>query len=125
MVKVLKWLEGPTAVERRVSEVKAYDGSRIILSAEVIDHIVRKHPQMVSAVGFAREQLVSYLTRALEDPKEVFLDTLGSRHFIMEVDELYLNVVVIGDSVRTAYLIGKRTYARLRKARWLRRLYSA
>lgn len=76
-------------------------------------------------VGLDKEQLVSYLTRAWQAPKEVFLDSLGSRHFIMDVDELYLNVVVIGNSVKTAYLIGKRTYARMRKARWLRRLYSA
>lgn len=108
-----------------MSEVKAYDGSRLVISAEVIDHIVRKHPQMISAVGLRQEQLVSYLTRALQAPKEVFLDTLGSRHFVTAVDELYLNVIVIGDSVKTAYLIGKRSYARMRKARWLRRLYSA
>lgn len=108
-----------------MSEVKAYDGSRIILSAEVTDHIVRKHPQMLSIVGLDRERLVTHLTRALEAPKEVFLDTLGSKHFILDVDELYLNVVVIEHSVKTAYLMGKRTYARMRKARWLRRLYSA
>lgn len=121
----MQWIERPSVVEGEVSEVKAYDGSRIILSAEVIDHIVRKHPQMVSAVGLAREELVSALVRALESPKEVFLDTIGSRHFILNVGELYPNVVVIEDSVKTAYLIGNRTYARMRKARWLRRLYSA
>jgi hypothetical protein len=108
-----------------MSEVRAYDGSRVWLSMEAIDHILRKHPQMVSAVGFTEEGLVSSLVRALESPNEVFLDTLGSRHFVLDVGELYLNVVVIGGSVKTAYLIGKRTYARMRKARWLRRLYSA
>jgi hypothetical protein len=112
-------------VNPRVSQIKAYDGSIIILSSEVIDHIVRKHPQMFSIVGFDREQIVTSLIRALETPNEVFLDTLGSRHFVMQVDELHLNVIVIGDSVKTAYLIGNRTYARMRKTRWLRRLYSA
>jgi hypothetical protein len=108
-----------------VSEVKAYDGAKISLSAGAIDHVLRKHPQMLSIVGFTREELVSTLVRALESPSEVFLDTLGSKHFILNVGELYLNVVVIGGSVKTAYLIGNRTYARMRKARWLRRLYSA
>ena len=108
-----------------MTEVKAYDGVQITLSAQTIDHVLRKHPQMLSIVGFTREEFVSTLVRALESPKEVFLDTLGSRHFILNVGELYLNVVVVGGSVKTAYLIGNRTYARMRKARWLRRLYLA
>lgn len=108
-----------------MSEVTACDGSQVSLSREAVDHILRKHPQMLSAVGFTKEKLVSSLVRALESPNEVFLDTLGSRHFVLNVGELYLNVVVIGGSVKTAYLIGKRTYARMRRARWLRRLYSA
>ena len=109
----------------RVNEIKAYDGSIILLSPEVIDHIVRKHPQMFSIVGFDKEQIAASLIRALETPNEVFLDTLGSKHFVMGIEELHLNVIVIGDSVKTAYLIGSHTYARMRKARWLRRLYSA
>lgn len=89
----------------------------------MIDHIVRKHPQMFSVVGSLREQVESSLIQALQTPKEVFSDTLGSKHFVMKVNELYLNVVVIGGSVKTAWLMGNRSYARMRKARWLHRLY--
>jgi len=111
-------------VSPRVIEIRAYDGSLILLSSEVVDHIVRKHPQMFSIVGFSKDQIVITLIHALETPSEVFLDTLGSKHFIKEVGDVYLNVIVIEDSVKTAYLIGNRTYARMRRARWLRRLYS-
>jgi hypothetical protein len=106
-----------------MSEVKAYDGSQVVITPEVIDHIVRKHSQMLSIVGFGKEQLLSSLIRALESPMKVFLDARGSRYFILRADDLYLNVIVIRGSVKTAYLIGERTYARMRKARWLRRLY--
>ncbi len=106
-----------------MSEVKAYDGSRVVVTAEVIDHIVRKHPQMLSIAGFGKEQLLPSLFRALESPTKVFLDAHGSRYFILKAGDLYLNVIVIRGSVKMAYLIGERTYARMRKARWLRRLY--
>ncbi len=106
-----------------MTEVRAYDGSQVVVTGEAIDHIARKHPQMLSIVGFGKEQLLSALIQALEDPTKVFLDARGSRYFILKAGDLYLNVIVIRGSVKTAYLIGERTYARMRKARWLRRLY--
>lgn len=99
------------------------DGSRIIIAHEVIDHILGKHPQMLSVGGLTKMALISSMTQALKRPTEVFLDNRGSRHFVLRIGELYLNVVEVDGQVKTAYLMGNRSYVRMRKARWLRRLY--
>ncbi len=106
-----------------MQKVRAYDESQVTITREVLDHIQRKHPQMFSMVGLSREQLVSSLVQALGNPDEVYVDTSGSRYCVKRIDALYLNVIVVGETVKTAYLMGNRTYRRMRKTRWLRRLY--
>lgn len=104
-------------------KVKAHDGSEITVSQEVIDHIVRKHPQMLSVVGFERERLVASLVLTLENPVEIHANAGLSKYYLRKLNDLYLNIIVIGDTVKTAYLIGDATYKRMSRARWLRRLY--
>jgi hypothetical protein len=104
-------------------QVKTYDGSLVTVTDEVIDHIQRKHPEMLSSEGFTREQLFSSILEALEKPSEVYADARRSRYFLRRLNHLSLNIVVVRDRVMTAYLMGERTYARMGKLRWLRRLY--
>jgi hypothetical protein len=104
-------------------QVKIYDGSFITITDEVIDHIQRKHPEMLSSEGFTREQLFSSILQTLEKPSEVYLDGRRSRYFLRKLNQLCLNIIVVRDTVKTAYLMGERTYARMGKIKWLRRLY--
>ena len=104
-------------------EVTAYVGSRITIASEVIDHVERKHPQMLSVARLNGEKLVSSVIRTLENPNEVYVDAHNARYFLRKMEELYLNVIVRGDIVKTAYLMGERTHRRMEKTRWLRRLY--
>lgn len=104
-------------------EVRAYDGSLITITSEVIEHVERKHPQMVSLARLNGERLLSSVIRTLEKPDEVFVDARHARYFLMKMDDLYLNVIVTNDIVKTAYLMGERTHKRMEKTRWLRRPY--
>ena len=52
-------------------EVVAYNGSRITVTREVIDHIERKHPQMLSVAGLSAERLLSLMIQTIESPTEV------------------------------------------------------
>jgi len=103
--------------------VKTYDGSFVTVTDEVIDHIHRKHPEMLSSEGFTREQLFSSILQALEKPTEVYADARGSMYFLRKLNDLCLNIIVARNTVKTAYLMGESTYARMGKIRWLRRLY--
>ena len=103
-------------------KIKAYDGTSVALIEDVVDHVARKHSEVLSLLSLVREGFVKLLCSSLEDPDEAYLDVRGSKYFLKRVDGLYLNVVVSGDTVRTAYLISSRTYSRMRRRRWLRRL---
>jgi len=103
--------------------VKTYDGALVTITDEVIDHMERKHPEMLSLVGFMKEQLISAIVQTLEKPDEVYVDVRSSKYFLKKLDDLYLNVIVVGDGVKTTYLMGTRTYARMGKMKWLHRLY--
>jgi len=102
--------------------VKTYDGALVTITDEVIDHMERKHPEMLSLAGFMKEQLISSIAQTLEKPDEVYVDVRSSKYFL-KLDDLYLNVIVVGDGVKTTYLMGTRTCARMGKMKWLHRLY--
>ena len=102
--------------------VRAYDGSSIAVAEEVVDHIVRKHSDMLSLLGLVREDFVKLLSSVLEEPDEVYVDVYDFRYFLKKTDDLRLSVIVGEETVKTAYLISQKTYFRMRKKRWLRRL---
>lgn len=104
-------------------QVKTYDGALVTVTDEVIDHIERKHPEMLALVGFVKGHLVSSIVETLERPNEVYTDDRRSRDFLKKLDDLYLNVIVVEDRVKTTYLISGKTYDRMGKMRWLHRLY--
>ena len=106
----------------KLLEVSAYDGTFITLADDVVDHIVRKHSEVLAFLTLMREDFVNLLCKTLEEPNEVYVDVYKSRYFLKRLNDFYLNVVVSGQSARTAYLIGRKTYSKMRRKRWLRRL---
>lgn len=85
--------------------VRAYDGSSIAVTEDVVDHIVRKHSEMLSLLGLDREDFVKLLCSVLEEPDEVYVDVYDSKYFLKKTDDLRLNVIVAEETVKTAYLI--------------------
>jgi hypothetical protein len=102
--------------------VRAYDGSSIAVTEDVVDHVVRKHSETLSLLGLTREDFVKLLRRVLEEPDEVYVDAYDFKYFLKKMDDLHLNVIVGEETVKTAYLISQKTHFRMRKKRWLRRL---
>jgi hypothetical protein len=70
---------------------------------------------MLSLAGFMKEQLISSIAETLEKPSEVYMDVRCSKYFLKKLDDLYLNVIIVGDRVKTTYLMGTRTYASQRR----------
>lgn len=102
--------------------VRTHDGTYLIITEDVVDHVIRKHSEVLSLLGLTREGFVKLLRSSLEEPNEAYMDIHDSRYFLKRLNDLYLNVVVSSDTVRTAYLISLKTYSRMRKRRWLRHL---
>jgi len=102
--------------------VRAYDGSSVAVTEDVVDHVVRKHSEMLSLLGLTREDFVKLLRGVLEGPDDVYVDACDFKYFLKKMDDLHLNVIVGEGTVKTAYLISQKTHFRMRKKRWLRRL---
>lgn len=39
----------------------------------------------------------------IEEPDEAYMDTFGTEYFLKKIDELYVNTLVVEDSVKTAF----------------------
>jgi len=110
------------ALKLKTLEVRAHDGTSITITEDVIDHVIRKHSEILTLLGLTKEEFVSLLRSVLEKPHEAYVDAYGSIYFLKRLNKLYLNVVVGEKTVKTAYLIDSKTYSRMRRKRWLRRL---
>ena len=106
----------------KVLKVRAYDGTSIAVTEDVVDHVVRKHSEILSLLALTRKRLVKLLCDVLQEPNEVYVDVYDSRYFLKKLDDLYLNVIVSEQTVKTAYLISQKTYSKMGSKRWLRRL---
>ena len=109
--------------EKERYEIKAYDGSKVFLYNETIDHILRKHKEMISILNLKGNDLVKLIINTLENPNQIYIDNKGGKYFLKKYNELYFNVIVHENIIRTAYLISSKTYLRMVKKRWLQRLY--
>jgi hypothetical protein len=103
-------------------EVRAYDGALVTVSEDVVDHVNRKHSEVLFLLGLTEEGSFDLLCSVLKKPHEAYVDSYGSKYLLKRVNDLYLNVVVDEGIVRTAYLINSKTHSRMRRRRWLRRL---
>jgi hypothetical protein len=106
----------------KLLEVSAYDGTFIALADDVVDHIVRKHSEILAFLTLTREDFVKLLCNTLEKPNEVYVDARKSKYFLKKLNDFYLNVIVSEQTVKTAYLINRKTYFKMGRKRWLRRL---
>jgi hypothetical protein len=69
------------------------------------------------------EELRKIITDVIENPDEVYIDTFNTKYFLKKINEFYVNTIVVGESVKTAYLISKKSYQKFRERKWVRRLY--
>ena len=102
--------------------VKCFDGTSASVTVDVVGHVSRRHSEVLSSLGLSEEGLFGLLCNVVEKPNEAYVDSFGSRYLLKHFGDFYLCVIVDEGVVRTAYLINSRTYSRMRRRRWLRRL---
>ena len=106
----------------RTLKVQAYDGTSVTVTENVISHIQRKHPEVLSLLTLPEKDFFDLLCCTIRKPDEAYIDSMSSKYFLKKLNNLYLNVVVDEDMVKTAYLISSKTHYKMRRKRWLRRL---
>ncbi len=91
----------------------------IVIPEGVVKHVLKKHRDLVVLLGVRDvDELKRVIREVVENPDEVHVDVYGVRYFLKKLDDKWINVVVVGSVVKTAYIIGLRTYLKLRERRW-------
>jgi hypothetical protein len=86
----------------------------------VLKHIMSKHRDFTAILNVKGiDELKQLIKDVLESPDEVYSDEYGVKYFLKRINDHWINVVVAEDTVKTAYIIGSRTYRRLRRRKWL------
>lgn len=106
----------------KLLKARAHDGTSVAITEDVVDHVIRKHSEILSLLGLTKKGFVKLLRSALEETNEAYVDVYDSKYFLKKLNDFYLNVIVSEGTVKTAYLISSKTYSRMRRKRWLRRL---
>ena len=91
----------------------------IVIPEGVVKHVLKKHRDFVVMLRVRDvDELKRVIREVVENPDEVHVDAYGVRYFLKRINDKWINIIVTGDSVKTAYIIGLRTYLRLRERRW-------
>lgn len=70
------------------------DGTEVRITNAVIQHIVRKYPDVLRILGVSEDGLAELLSATVLTPDEVYVDIKGSLFFLLRVNDLRLCVVV-------------------------------
>ncbi len=111
-------------VNLKTLRVRAFDGTSVTVTLDVVSHVSGKHSEVLSFLGLAEEAFFDLLCEVLQKPNEAYVDSSGSKYFLKQVSVrgIFLNVIVDEEVVRTAYLINSKTHSRMRRRKWLQRL---
>ncbi|MEM4970838.1 MAG: hypothetical protein QXE01_06260 [Sulfolobales archaeon] len=81
----------------------------------VLKYIMSKHRDLTVMLSMRSvDELRQLIKRILESLDEVYSDAYGVKYLLKKIDEHWVNVVVAEDALKTAYIIGVKTYRRLR-----------
>jgi hypothetical protein len=83
--------------------VKCFDGTCATVTADVVDHVRRKHSEVLSTLGLTEDGLFELLCSILLKPSEAYVDSSGSRYLLKQLENFCLCVIVDEGIVRTAY----------------------
>lgn len=89
-----------------------------------IEHIMERHSDWVQMLGLkSLAEVEVFLSHVVSQPDEIHSDKhiSGVKYFLkylQEAGDKLLCVVVVGEEVKTAYLINRQKYIKYRARRW-------
>ena len=89
---------------------------------DTLRHIYEKHGDLIKALKIRSiAEFREVIMRILENPDEVHVDKFRRyvRYFLKKIDDLWINVVLLNNIVKTAYLLSSKSYRKFEEKRWL------
>ena len=94
-----------------------------IIHEDVLRHIMRRHGNdLRKIIGIQRlEELRSIVEDVINNPSEAHQDIHNPsvRYYLRRLNDLWLNVVIQGNEVETAYIISTKSYNKFKTGRWM------
>lgn len=84
-------------------------------------HVYEEHQDLIEVLKVKDIiDLRNVLKNILKNPDEVHIDRFRSnvRYYLKKIDDLWVNVVLVGNVAKTAYLISHKSYRRFKEKRW-------
>ncbi len=91
------------------------------VSQATLKHIFEKHQDLIRVLGIdSLEKLREVIVRIVEKPDEIYVDAGRNdvKYYLKKLDDEWITVILVGDEVKTAYLIGLESYRKFRRKRW-------
>lgn len=104
--------------------VKDFRGVEIEVSSTLYFHVKKRHLDVFKVLGVSDENsFVQAVGKVVRGPNEVYSDGAGTLYYLCKVNDLYVNVIVFKNSIKTVYLLSLRSYRRMRFKKWLFKIY--
>jgi len=92
-----------------------------VISKDALRHVWRKHPDLARILGLGDvEDLLRQIMQVLENPDEIHVDRFRSnvKYYLKKIDDLWINIILVDNIIKTAYLISFKSYRKFRERRW-------
>ena len=104
--------------------VKDYRGIGIVILQTLYLHVKERHRDLLRKLNIQNmNQFIDIVRRVPTNPSEVYINDEGSVYYLLRINDLYLNVIVVEDIVRTVYLLSMDSYHGMRRRRWRIKIY--
>ncbi len=104
--------------------VKDYRGIGIVILQTLYLHVKERHRDLLRKLNIQNmNQFIDIVRRVPTNPSEVYINDEGSVYYLLRINDLYLNVIVVEDIVRIVYLLSMDSYHRMRRRRWRIKIY--
>jgi len=93
----------------------------INISENTLRHIYEKHEDLVKILRVRDvEELKEVILDVLQDPDEIYEDKYKNyvKYYLKKINALWINVVLVHNTVKTAYLISSKSYRKFKEKRW-------
>ena len=93
----------------------------INISKDTLRHIYEKHEDLIKILSIKdMEELKEAILDVLQDPDEIHEDKYKNyvKYYLKKINALWINVVLVYNTVKTAYLISPKSYRKFKEKRW-------
>jgi len=92
-----------------------------IISEDFLRHIYEKHKDLVEMLNIKdMRELKELILNVLQNPDEIHEDKYKNyvKYYLKKINTLWINTVLVYNTVKTAYLISSKSYRRFKEKRW-------